>query len=191
MTAKNEYGLTPQQEKFAQAVASGKSLSDSYRASYKAGKMTAKQVNEEASKLAAAPKVSQRIAALAVKVEEKFAIDTSRLLKEAHRLAHSDIANIMHPDGRVKLPHELDPETRAAVASFKIDEYGRIEYKFWDKNSAIERLFKHKGLFKDDNIQKANPLAEAIKSLGGNVLAAKTAGPAAFVPGSIDDDDDD
>lgn len=171
MTAKNEHGLTPQQEKFAQAVASGKSLSEAYREAYPAAKKWKDDsVHNKASAMARSAQVSARVAVLAAKVEEQFAIDTSRLLKEAHRLAHSDIANIMHPDGRVKLPHELDPETRAAVASFKIDEYGRIEYKFWDKNAAIERLFKHKGLFEQDNKQKTDPLADLLKTLGGSVL---------------------
>lgn len=171
MTAKNDHGLTPQQEKFALAVAGGKSLADAYREAYPASaKWKLESLHPKASALAADGKVQARVASLAKKVEEKFVIDTEKLLREATRLAHSDIAGIMHSNGRVKLPHELDPETRAAVASFKIDEYGRIEYKFWDKNSAIERLFKHKGLFEVDNKQKTDPLTNLIKTLGGNVL---------------------
>lgn len=163
MTAKNAHGLTPQQEKFAQEVASGKGRSAAYRSAYKTGKMKPETVNETASRLAADPKIAARVAALAAKAEEHFAVDTAKLLREASRLAFSDIGNIMHADGRVKLPHELDAETRAAVASFKIDEYGRIEYKFWDKNAAIERLFKHKGLFEKDNGQKAPPLVGMVR----------------------------
>ena len=68
-------------------------------------------------------------------------------------------------DGRVKLPHELDAATRAAVASFKIDEYGRIEYKFWDKNAALEKLFKHRGLYKVDNEQKTDPVAALVAAV--------------------------
>jgi phage terminase small subunit len=159
MPSKNEHGLTRQKEKFAQLVSSGLSLAESYRQAYPSSlKWKPESVHQTASKLAADPMVSTRVSFLAKKVEEVFAIDTARLLREASRLAHSDIAGIMHPDGRVKLPHELDADTRAAVASFKIDEYGRIEYKFWDKNSAIERLFKHRGLFKEDN-EQTKPVA--------------------------------
>ncbi len=170
MRTKNERGLTLQQENFALAVAGGKSLSDAYRSAYKAGKMAAETVNKRASELMANGEIAGRVAGLAKKVEEKFVVNTEKLLREATRLAHSDIAGIMHSNGRVKLPHELDADTRAAVASFKIDEYGRIEYKFWDKNSAIERLFKHKGLFEIDNKQKTDPLDNLLKTLGGNVL---------------------
>ena len=171
MSAKNEWGLTPQQEKFAQEVVKGNSLAEAYRAAYpKSVKWADATVWSQSSRLMANGKVSARAKALAQKVEERFAIDTEKLLREASRLAHSDIAGIMHPDGRVKLPHELDPETRAAVASFKIDEYGRIEYKFWDKNSALERLFKHKGLFEQDNAQRVDPLLDLISGLSGAVL---------------------
>ncbi|HEY9208217.1 MAG TPA: terminase small subunit [Acidovorax sp.] len=154
MSAKNEHGLTHQQERFAQEVVKGVTLAEAYRVAYpKSQKWAESAVWTQSSLLASNSKVSDRIKVLAQKVEQTFAVDTAKLLQEAHRLAHSSVVHIMHPDGKVKLPHELDPDTAAAVASFKIDEYGRIEYKFWDKNSAIERLFKHKGLFKEDNDQ--------------------------------------
>lgn len=162
--------LTPQQEKFAQEVASGKSLSDAYRASYKVGKMTAKTINEAACRLAADYKVNARIKELSQAIAQETVLETAGILKEIHRLATSDIGKIIGEDGRVLLPHELDPETRAAIASFKIDEYGRIEYKFWDKNSALERASKIKGLFELDNKQKTDPLAELLNGLSGKVL---------------------
>lgn len=183
MTARNEHGLTLQQEAFARAVASGKTQSDAYRIAYPKSKTWKDtSVNVNASQMLADTNIAQRVAILAAKVEEKFAIDTAKLLQEASALAHSDIANIMHPDGRVKLPNELDAATRAAVASFKIDEYGRIEYKFWDKNSAHERLFKHKGLFEIDNKQKTDPLIDFAKTLRGDI-----AGPGTL---QIPEDDD-
>lgn len=182
MSAKNEHGLTPQQEVFAQSVAGGKSLADAYRVAYpKSLKWAESTLWPHASKLMCNDKVSTRIKALALKVEERFVIDTERLLREASRIAFSDIGQIMHPDGRVKLPHELDPDTRAAVSSFKIDEYGRIEYKFYDKNSGVERLFKHKGLFEVDNTQKAANAAAFLKSITGDI-----AGPGGL---SIPEDD--
>lgn len=169
--AKNEHGLTPQQEKFAQGVASGLNQSEAYRRAYpRSVKWKENAVQNAGYKMMGIGDVSARVVALARKVEEAFVVDTARLLRESSRIAHSDIANIMHSDGRVKLPQELDVETRAAIASFKIDEYGRIEYKFWDKNNAHERLFKHKGLFEVDNAQKPAQVVEvrltALKPLG-------------------------
>jgi phage terminase small subunit len=157
MSAKNEHGLTPQQEKFCQEIARGLNQSDAYRAAYKAGKMTPKQIHEEASKLAANPKVSQRVAQLQRLAADAAVLDRTEILRELRRVAKSDIAGIMRRhEGRatVLLPDELDPATRAAVASFKMDEFGRIEYKFWDKNAALDKAMKHLGLFEADNAQK-------------------------------------
>ncbi len=166
MSAKNEHGLTPQQEKFAQEVGSGKSLADSYRASYKASKMKAETVHEHASRLMDESKVRARVAQIQAAAADKAGLDAAAILLELKKLAHSDIAGIMHADGRVKLPHELDPQTRAAVASFKIDEYGRIEYKFWPKNAAIDMAMKHLGLFEKDNGQKTLPLVGEVRLVG-------------------------
>ena len=100
----------------------------------------------------------------------KLQITTERTLQETARLAFSDIGRIISEGGKVLLPHELDDDTRAAVSSFKIDEYGRIEYKFWDKNSASERLFKHIGLYETDNKQKVDALGDLLDGLSGKVL---------------------
>lgn len=162
--------LTPQQENFCKAVVSGLSLSDSYRKAYKAGKMKASTINECASKLMADRKVTARVITLRKEVNAEFIIDTSALLRESHRVAHSDVRNIFHPDGKIKLPHELDDDTAHAIASFEIDEYGRVKYKFWDKSPASERLFKVKGLYAVDNKQKGESIAEFLKSLPGSVL---------------------
>lgn len=99
-------------------------------------------------------------------------ITTERILTETARLAFSDPRRIIHQDGpskgKVKTLDELDDETAAAVASFKIDEYGRIEYKFWDKNSASERLFKQAGLYKADNDQKGDAVAAMLAQVAGS-----------------------
>lgn len=185
MAAKNEHGLTPQQEKFAQCVASGKSLSDAYRASYRVGKSKPETVNENASRTMSDSRVSARVRALQAAGADRAELDAAEIIREIRRLAVSDIAGIMHENGRVKLPHELDPATRAAVASFKIDEYGRIEYKFWDKGAALEKAAKIKGLYELDNKQKGEGAAEFLASLKTKVLGV-VKGEA---PGDENDDD--
>lgn len=103
--------------------------------------------------------ISQLIAARQTQVLGEMEISTDRVLTETARLAFSDVSKIIGPTGKVLLPNELDPATRAAVKSFEIDEYGRVKYQFWDKNSASERLFKYLDLYKDDNKGKA-PLTQ-------------------------------
>lgn len=171
MAAKNEHGLTPQQERFAQLVGGGASGVDAYRQAYpksKGWKDNAVRVN--ASKLIADANISLRIKAIQDAGAERAELDAAEIVREIRRLAISDIAGIMHPNGTVKLPHELDPATRAAVASFKIDEYGRIEYKFWPKNAALEQAAKIKGLYKEDNKQKGEGAAAFLAGLKSNVV---------------------
>ena len=171
MSAKNEHGLTPQQEKFAQLVGGGTSQAEAYRTAYpRSAKWKPEALRVAGAKMAALGNVSVRIKQIQAKGAEIAGLDAAKIAAEIARVAHSDIAGIMHSDGRVKLPHELDPATRAAVASFKIDEYGRIEYKFWDKNTALTNGAKIVGLFKEDNKQKGAAAAEFLASLKTNVI---------------------
>ncbi len=167
MPAKNEHGLTPQQEKFALEVAKGASLADAYRTAYPLSKSwKPESVWPKASGLASDGKVSARVAMLQAAAADRAELDATEIMREIRRVAMSDIAGIMHKDGRVKLPHELDPATRAAVASFKIDEYGRIEYKFWDKNAGLDKAAKIKGLYELDNEQSKATVYTKIELVG-------------------------
>lgn len=169
--SKNEHGLTPQQEKFALGIGSGLSQSEAYRQAYPAAREWIDEtVWSRASVLAKHDKVVARVASLLQKSEEKAIITKTRILDEIARVALSDIRNITKPDGSLKLPHELDPATAAAVASFEIDQYGGIKYKFWDKNSALEKAAKHIGLYAEDNKQKVDPLRELLGNLSGKVI---------------------
>ena len=148
--------LTPQQEAFARNVAGGLSQTESYRQAYpKSQKWKDTAVHVAGAKMMGLGNVSGRVKALQAELAMSEGLDVRRILREVAMLAHSDIGNIMHADGRVKLPHELDPVTRASISSFEIDEFGRIKYKFWDKNAALEKAMKHLGQYEVDNKQKA------------------------------------
>ena len=176
MSRFNSHGLTAQQETFAVAVAAGASLSDAYREAYpRSLKWACETVHEAASRMAANYKVNTRIYALRVAAEKLSTLEASRVLDEIAMLAHSDVSGIMHPDGRVKLPHELDAATRAAVASFEIDAKGTIKYRFWDKNSALDKAAKHLGLYEKDNHQKTDTLQSLLDSLEWKVIGPKPA----------------
>jgi hypothetical protein len=148
--------LSDRQEKFAQLVASGTmSQSEAYRQAYPASlKWKPDVVHVRASEDAASSRIRVRIEELRRAAAAAAKLDATEVLAEVRKLAHSDIGNLMHPDGRVKLPHELDAGTRAAVKKFKIDELGRIEYEFWDKGAALDKAMKNLGLYEKDNSQK-------------------------------------
>ncbi len=145
--------LVPRREKFARLIADGRTLPDAFRQCYpKSCSWKPHSVERSAKKLAA--DVRWRIHEIQQDAAAIVAVNQSEVLAEALRLAVSDIGKIIGEGGKVLLPHELDAATRAAVAKFKIDEYGRIEYTFWDKNAALDKLFRHLGLYKKDNEQQ-------------------------------------
>ena len=54
-----------------------------------------------------------------------------------------------------------------------MNEYG-IEVQMHDKGAAMERLFKHLGLYERDNEQKTDPLTSLLHAIaGGNGSAFK------------------
>lgn len=175
--------LTHNQELFAQKVAEGLNQSDAYRFSYPASKNHSdKTVWENASKLAANAKVAPRIRELRALAAEKAVMTTADVLIEAMRIARFDVRKLFDERGALKPISEIDEETAAAIQSIEVfEEYagqgasrvliGRTKrYKMADKNAALEKLFKHFGLYETDNKQKTDPVLSLIKSLSGNVV---------------------
>ena len=114
-------------------------------------------------------KVKQLLDERQVEIAAKLQLDTERTLQEVARIAFADPRKLVK-DGRFLNLDELDDDTAAAIASCEVDKDGVIKYKFWDKNSALERASKIQGLFAKDNKQKADPLADLLGALSGNVF---------------------
>lgn len=173
MSYRNAHGLTPQQEKFAQEVAKGKTLADAYRVAYPNSKdAKSKSVHEMASTVAARIKVSSRIEMLREKAEVAAVVTRERLLREISRLAFSDPRRLVNESGAMVPFHELDDDTAAAISSVEVDEYGKVKYKLWDKGAAQEKLAKHLGLYEKDNGQKGAAEVEALREILASMFAA-------------------
>lgn len=72
-------GLTPKREKFAQAVASGKTQADAYREAFDAKNMTAKTIREKASILMADGNVRATVNAM-----RQPAVEAAQITLESH-----------------------------------------------------------------------------------------------------------
>lgn len=169
---KNVHGLTQQQEVYAHGLARGMRQSPAYRVAYPTSR-TWKQatVHQEACRLAANPKVSARVEALQAAAAEQAVMDRRRILDEVNRIATFDPRSLYDDDGTIKQPHELDATAAAAVAGVVLAEDGKVaSYKLVDKNVATANAMRHLGLFKADNTQLMDPLAELLRSLSGNVF---------------------
>jgi phage terminase small subunit len=80
-------GLTPQREKFAQAVASGMNQSDAYRKAFKVRNGTKPlSVNQAASKLMADPNIASRVGVLRETVAKKTMITLESHLEDLQKL---------------------------------------------------------------------------------------------------------
>lgn len=95
------------------------------------------------------------------KAQERLAdlIDPDRALREAARLAYSDIGEVFDGKGNLKPLKDWPKDLRAAVGAVEVvkrnltsgdghvDEV--IKLKLWDKPKNLEMLFKHMGLLKE------------------------------------------
>lgn len=169
--------LTSQQDKFALGVASGKSQADAYREAYPRSKQwKADTLYAAASRLMANSKVYARVGELRERITSTGIASASRVLLEASRIALFDPRKLFREDGSPKPINELDDDTAAALAGLDMHEefdgsgdervfigYTK-KYKVADKNAALEKLFKHHGLYEKDNEQKSDPLTELVKA---------------------------
>ena len=164
--------LTTKQEKFAHAVTVMDNHSDAFRSIYNCLKMKPESVHRLAAKLMANVKVVSRINQLKAERAARQTLSDDALIAETEAMAAFDFADAFAPSGRMLEPHEMPKRLRAAVSSVKIfEEYAgkgedrqligyTKEIKFWDKNSAQERLYKQRGLFVEDNAQKSGLLSK-------------------------------
>lgn len=160
--------LTSKQEAFAVAVARGEKQSDAYRDVYQPKNMTPKTIYEAASRLAKNSKVAARISQLSGPALEAAAVTVERTVKEAACISYSDPGELFDAEGKMIPIHKLPRHVRAAIASWEFDkDTGHIsKIKLWDKNSGIERLFKHLGLFERDNGQKGDSIKVQVLLVG-------------------------
>lgn len=176
-------GLTIKQENFCLAYVETGNASEAYRRAYPVSrKWKDETLWPRASRLLADCKVDARIKELRAATVEAGVMSAADALLEASRLARFDIRKLYRGDGSPIPIHELDEETARCLAGVDIQEIyagsgdERVfigltkKYKIHDKNSALEKLFKHHGLYERDNRQKTDPIAELIASLSGNVF---------------------
>ena len=175
--------LTSQMEKFAMGVASGKTQADAYREAYpRSNKWKDDSVHNKASALMRNAQVAARVEELRERITNTGIASAARVLLEASRLALFDPRRLFKEDGSPKPINELDDDTAAALAGLDVQEEfvgsgdDRVfvgftkKYKIADKNSALEKLFKHHGLYKEDNQQKTDAISVFLTGLKSSAL---------------------
>jgi phage terminase small subunit len=125
------------------------------------------------------PEIQEAIKAKQDHLAHKLGLTREEIVREAARIAFSDIRKLFDEWGALKPPHDIDEDTIGAIASIKIKpEYEvrnekkvlmgcRTEVRFWDKNAALEKLMKHLGLFKENNKHKTDAIGELLAAIDG------------------------
>lgn len=191
----NAVPLTPKQERFAVEYFKTGNASEAYRRAYDAEDMAPATINVRASELLNSSKVAVRLKQFRDEAAAGALMTKTDVLIEAMRLARFDIRRL-YDDGGAPIPiHKLDADTAAAVQAVDIAEIFEHKdgirkfvgytkkYKVADKNAALEKLFKHFGLYEKDNDQKGNAVKAFLDSCAGKGLPISSGG-------EPDDDDD-
>jgi len=171
-------GLTEKKERFCVLYVTDEKLrgngTDCYFQAFKPKNAKRKTINERASRLLANSKVQARIKNLRDDVADKSCMSVAELLKIAADMARCKLSDFYNDDGNIKPPSEWTDEMKTAAASLKtFEEYegrgdareltGHVrELKLWDKNDAVDRLFKYHGLFEKDREQLGKAIGKAI-----------------------------
>lgn len=165
--------LTAKQEAFALAYVKTTNASEAYRQTYNASGMSAESVNVAACRLLKNAKVALRVNELTAPAREEAEDLAAAYIRENRRIALFDPRKLFDEAGNLKAIKDLDDDTAAVVAAFEVNEIkaetvviGQTKkMKFWDKGAALEKAFKHHGLFERDNRQQ-QPVKVEIELLG-------------------------
>jgi len=165
--------LTPKQTLFVQEYLVDLNAT---KAAIRAG-YSAKTASSQGERLLRNVEIQAAIAERMKERGERTAVTADRVLLEAARLALFDPRQLFNDDGSPKGIHELDDDTAAAVAGIEVMEQfegsgtdrvfvGYVKkYRIADKNAALEKLFKHHGLYERDNNQKTDPLTSLLHAI--------------------------
>lgn len=132
------------------------------------------------------PDIQARLAELSKKSIEKSEIDTLSILREAARIAFSDVGQAFDENECLKPISQIPEDVRRAISSIEVDEIWEYtgeddkriktkigetkKVKFWSKDKQIEHLMRHLNLFADDNKKQVaiTNLADIAAIMGKN-----------------------
>lgn len=172
--------LNPKQDKFCQEYLVDLSAT---QAALRAG-YSAKSAGFIGYQLLQKTPIASRIEELRTKQQVRTGISADRALKEAARLAFFDIRKLCDAAGNPIPIQDLDDDTAAAIQGLELSSEKDGEgfttvrkYKVADKNAALERVFKHLGLFERDNDQNnpAKAMTKLMELVSGSKLPISTA----------------
>ncbi|MEM9584797.1 MAG: terminase small subunit [Pseudomonadota bacterium] len=151
--------LTPKQQRFVEEYLIDLNAT---QAATRAG-YSEKTANEQGSQLLAKLSISNAIAQAQAERSKRTEVTADMVIKELARIGFSDLRNVLTSEGHLIDPQDWDDDTAAAIASIEVvtthrsdadktdEDKRKVDHthkiKVWDKNSALEKLAKHLGMF--------------------------------------------
>lgn len=155
--------LTPKIKRFCEEYI--KDLNGT-QAAIRAG-YSAKTAKEQSSQLLTKPNVQNFLSELKQSLSSKNEGLAQQVIDELKKLGFANIQDYIESENEIKDLTKIDRDKAAAVESIKktVTEFGSngessgkktsIQFKLYDKISALEKLGRHLGIFELDNQQKA------------------------------------
>ncbi len=159
MIKRRRRSLTVKQENFCNAyISNGGVVYKAYLEAYDADIGTQK-ASVRGCHLLADPKVQAHLDKMRRAMGADAMIDAVKVLDEAYTIAMADPKDLFDEHGNVKEIKDWPEGLSRAVSSVKVTQTAgkkTIEVKLWDKNSALEKLFRNCGLYAKDKVIHAN-----------------------------------
>lgn len=145
-------------ERFAQEIAKGATASEAYiRAGYKESRAAA-------SRLSANVNIQSRISEIVANAAKRAEITIADVLSELAKVGFANMRDYMgaNDSGDPYLDFsKLTREQAAALGEVTVEDFTegrgenkrdvrRVKFKLWDKISALEKIGRHLGMFKDE-----------------------------------------
>lgn len=139
--------VTPKQTQFAASVIAGCSLSDAYRKAYDVGRMSAKHVHEEASRLRKNPKVARIIEEGMKDVMAQAAWNRKTAIEQAAQVAGILFARIIE-DGT-----DADAIQSYLKTAERLDVLSDIEFEKSLRHRVYEKASSSFGFIEDTDVE--------------------------------------
>lgn len=132
------------------------------------------------------PAVKKMIAKAQEERMGRVKVNADKVLEETAKLAFSDIRKLFKPEDYEMIPPtELPDDVAPAITSVKkkvvsLPGGGEVttwEYAFYDKTKALEKLFRHLGMYNDTNtLEVGDKLASLLRVIDGKGVPTPNSG---------------
>lgn len=162
--------LTPKQKRFCEEYVID---FNGAQAAIRAG-FSKNAAKEQAARLLTKANITEYVKILQTKLQERSQITADMVINELAKCGFSNIQDFIERGNSTVDLSEVDARKAAAVSSVKVTNktYGsgedttveqQVEFKLYDKVSALNLLGKHFGTFDADNRQKASKFVVKLK----------------------------